>query len=245
MTYYDKNNPSSIRALFDNIAPRYDLGNSILSLSMHTLWNKRLVSELINRAKPQEMVDLCAGTGDIALRALTCALKQGKHIPNFHLVDFSEQMLAVATERVSKLPEAQKSKFSFYQADVQALPQETSSFDAVSIAYGIRNVKNCTACIAEIHRILKPGGWLGIVELTRPENCIMNTLHKLYLSTALPVVGKCICSNKEAYSYLRQSIQKFVSPKELARALQNSGFTNIEIVSLHGGIATLILAQKG
>jgi demethylmenaquinone methyltransferase/2-methoxy-6-polyprenyl-1,4-benzoquinol methylase len=245
MTHYDKNNPSSIRALFDNIAPRYDLGNSILSFRMHTLWNKRLVNELISRTNPNDMIDLCAGTGDIALRAVDHALQHGITVPNIHLVDFSEQMLAVAKERVSKLPEALKSKFFFFQSDVQALPQQTASFDAVSIAYGIRNVKNCTACISEVHRILKSGGWLGIVELTRPENRMMNRLHKIYLSTVLPVVGRCLCSNKQAYNYLCQSIQKFVSPKELARMLQNSGFSHVEIIPLHGGIATLILAQKG
>jgi len=231
-TAYTKQDPSSIRSLFDNIAPRYDLGNALLSFQLHRLWNRRLANTL-SENRPQACLDLCCGTGEIAARLIA------KH-PNSHfcLVDFSEQMLLHAKQRI------RHTHTRFIQADAQALPLDSGAFDVVSIAYGIRNVQMRDICFSEVYRVLKRGGWIGIVELTRPTSFLMNLLHKLYLKTMVPLMGKAITSNKEAYSYLCKSIETFVSPQELALELKSAGFRNIRIEPQNFGIATLLFAQK-
>jgi len=231
-TSYDTHNPSSIRSLFDNIAPRYDLGNALLSFHLHRVWNRSLVHFLAQK-KPEILLDLCCGTGEIARRLM-------KKLPHsqFCLVDFSEEMLKVAKERIKR------DQTRFIQADAQELPLEDSAFDSVSLAYGIRNVEKRPLCFAEVHRVLKTGGWIGIAELTRPQVPLFSQLHKLYLRTIVPFIGKAITSNKEAYSYLCKSIEAFVSPQELATELKSAGFDKIIIQPETFGIATLIFAQK-
>lgn len=231
-TDYDKHNPFSIQALFDNIAPRYDLGNAMLSFHLHRLWNRSLATFLAQH-NPAALLDLCCGTGEIALR-----LMQKLPTSRFCLVDFSEAMLKIAKERISH------NDTRFIQADAQHLPIDESSFNAVSIAYGIRNVENRLKCFSEVHRVLKPGGWIGIAELTRPQTLPLSFLHKLYLRTIVPTIGKAITSNKEAYSYLCKSIEAFVLPEELACELKSTGFGHIIIQPKTFGIATLIFAQK-
>lgn len=231
-TDYDKHNPFSIQSLFDNIAPRYDLGNALLSFHLHRLWNRSLATFLAKQ-KPKSLLDLCCGTGEIAKR-----LMQKLPMSQFCLVDFSEAMLNIAKENI------EHKETRFIQADAQHLPLEERSFDAVSIAYGIRNVQNRFQCFSEVHRVLKPGGWLGIAELTRPRALPLSYLHKLYLRTVVPTIGKAITSNKEAYRYLCKSIEAFVSPQELATELKSAGFQHIIIQPKTFGIATLIFAQK-
>lgn len=232
MTHYDKQNPSSIRSLFDTIAPRYDLGNAALSFHLHRLWNRNLVKALA-KERPKNCLDLCCGTGEIAKRLM-------KKLPqsHFHLIDFSAEMLTIAKATISQPHTA------FTQADVTQLPLGNAQFDSVSIAYGIRNVASRKQCFAEVYRVLQSGGRLGIAELTRPKNALFCALHKLYLRAFVPIIGKFITSNKEAYNYLCQSIEGFISSDDLAHELEEAGFINVCIHNQTCGIATLIFAQK-
>jgi demethylmenaquinone methyltransferase / 2-methoxy-6-polyprenyl-1,4-benzoquinol methylase len=240
MTLYQKENPSSIQSLFDTIAPRYDVGNSLMSFHMHSLWNKRLARELLDRSRPKEMLDLCAGTGEIVWRALAYALKQGMTVPHFHLIDFSSEMLQIAKSRSQQL----QGQFLFTEANVEALPLGSSSFDAVSIAYGIRNVQHMDLCMKEVYRVLRPGGWLGIIELTRPKTHFMRYMHNIYLKTMVPMWGKWAIRNEDAYKYLCKSIQSFICPEKVLEILRGTGFTSTSSTQLCGGIATLFFAQK-
>jgi demethylmenaquinone methyltransferase / 2-methoxy-6-polyprenyl-1,4-benzoquinol methylase len=238
---YYKDSPESIQKLFGSIAKRYDRANSLMSFHLHALWNKKLVRELVKKSTPSTLLDLCAGTGEITKRLYDHSVKKKLKPPHIDLVDFSQEMLEVATTRCETL---QGGSFAYHVQNAEELLFENNRFCAVSMAYGIRNVQNTEKCIKEVHRVLKKDGWFGIVELTRPENRLLRGLHKLYLHTALPVIGRCFCANKEAYSYLSSSIGHFISPYNIKTILEKSGFDSVQITPLQWGIATLILARK-
>jgi len=235
MTQYKKEEPSSIAAMFDKIAKEYDKTNAILSLSLHKRWNRKLVDKAcVNR--PKVLIDLCAGTGEITYEYL----RRLEHPHVAHLVDFSGEMLACAKHKGKDLPH----DIHYHQADVQKLPLESSIGDAATIAYGIRNVKDPLRCIQEVHRVLKPNGTFGILELTRPSNPFLAFGHRLYLQKFVPTLGKMFASDKGAYEYLCNSIKGFAEPSKISKMLTQTGFKNIQITPLWGGIATLITSQK-
>ncbi len=232
MTYYDKNNPASVRALFNSIAPRYDLGNAVMSCYLHHLWNRRLVA-LALKNNPEIVLDLCAGTGEITKRMVK---KSG--FRTYHLVDFSEEMLDIAKKTIPA------NCAYFYQADAKAIPLDDNSVDVVTIAYGIRNVDDRLACFKELYRVLKSGAALCIAELTRPENPIFGALHKLYLKTMVPLIGRALTANEDAYKYLQKSVQTFIKPEQLVQELEEAGFTDCRFIPQTCGIATLFTATK-
>ena len=227
--------------MFDSIAGKYDITNGILSCQLHRLWNNKLAAALPAMHKGAMLTDLCCGTGDIAFRWLQ---KNRKQSPRATLVDFSEQMLACAKLKGEKLPLPEANALAYIKADVQELPLQDASTDYVSMAYGIRNVKQPKECFKEIFRILKPGGTFAILELTRPKGRILASTHNFYLKTLLPLLGKWMTTNKEAYTYLGSSIGEFIDPTAIAEELKNEHFTNISIKSISFGIVTLIVAQK-
>lgn len=233
---YTKQRPSTIQKMFGSIAGSYDKTNAVLSFSMHNLWNKELVNNLVSES-PLDWVDLCAGTGEIAFRAI----QKSPNIQSMSLIDFCPEMLEIAKQKPKP---TNTTSLSFIQADVQQLPLNNEVADRVSIAYGIRNVKSPLKCIQEIHRILKPGGVVGILELTRPSNTILKNLHKFYLQYGLPYLGKWLTSNKDAYNYLCNSIQHFTDPATISENLKSAGFQHIQQIPLLFGTATIIKAQK-
>ena len=232
MTTYNKSNPSSIRELFNSIAPRYDLGNAVLSGNLHRLWNRRLVAEVLKNA-PHDILDICCGTGEITKR-------MGKKRPeaNYTLLDFSEEMLAIAQKRLSL------AHCSYFAANAEVLPFKDASFDAVTCAYGIRNIQNREACFKEVFRVLRKGAIIGIVELTRPNSSFLRTLHAVYLQTMVPLVGRALTSNQDAYTYLCNSIKGFVPAEQIVNELRDAGFSDVQIKPQTFGIATLFLAKK-
>lgn len=241
---YKKSHPHSIKLLFNSIAARYDFGNSLLSFHTHTLWNQRLVTMLCrSRDTATQFLDLCAGTGEIALRSLQYFKKNNQLPPYFTLVDFSTNMLKTSQERIQKEAASYSETFSLIEADVTELPLVNSSYEKVSMAYGIRNIYNVEKCFQEVYRVMQPNGSFGILELTKPSNAVLRTLHTIYLKTYVPLVGRFL-ANKDAYSYLCESIGNFPEPKTLVAQLQKTGFSQVETTPLFGGIATIFLAKK-
>jgi len=236
---YTKNQPQTIKALFDDIAENYETGNAVLSFQTYRLWNRALIHHTFKKQKPNVLLDLCSGTGDIALPYL----RQCQDPCRAHLLDFSPEMLKQAKVKAEKMPIDHHS-LHFIEADAQQIPLHSESVDCVTVAYGIRNIQNPQKCYQETLRVLRPGGTFGILELTRPQNSLLNFMHHLYLSTALPLMGKWITSNQEAYQYLCNSIHEFVQPERVVVDLKEVGFTNVQKKPLFGGIATLILATK-
>ena len=234
-----KEDPTSIQKMFGKIAPSYDKGNSVLSFSMHRLWNAALVSEVTGNQPVARLLDLCSGTGDIAYAYMLRVKQRGEVV----LLDFCKEMLAEAKKKASDL-NLDQSLISYIEGDAQQLPIEDESIDCATVAYGIRNVKEPARCLREVFRTLKPGGRFGILELTRPSNPVLRWGHSTYLRTALPLIGKFFLSSEEAYSYLNSSIHSFISPDELEQIMREVGFVNLRQRPLMGGIATILVGEK-
>lgn len=232
---YSQQKPESIQALFNTIAKRYDRANSLMSFHMHALWNRKLAAAVLQDS-PTAVIDLCSGTGEIAFRMVEGAPIQ--------LVDFSEKMLEVAKSYAKTLPEGLQEKLQFLQANVEELPFQEASFSHATIAYGIRNVQNHKKCLQEMYRVLMPSGKAHILELTRPKNRGLRSMHRLYMKLALPLIGRWLAKDKQAYQYLQRSIETFVSPEKLAETAKEVGFQRVKIVPLTFGIATLIALEK-
>ena len=235
---YNKNDPSTIQDMFDSIAERYDRANAFLSFNLHKRWNKKLIDEVGLLKKSHNFLDLCCGTGDIALGYLSGTTATN----NAFLVDFSENMLSCAKKKLSN--RFARCAIHYVQADVQKLPLPSNSIDRATMAYGIRNVKNPTVCLNEIYRTLKSGGQLGILELTQPKQLILRYGHQFYLKAILPLLGRMITSNQAAYQYLQNSIRTFISPIELEKMLLHAGFKQTKTIPLAGGIATILIGSK-
>jgi demethylmenaquinone methyltransferase/2-methoxy-6-polyprenyl-1,4-benzoquinol methylase len=148
-------------------------------------------------------------------------------------------MLEVAKKRA-----VAKHKLKFIQGDAQKIPLPDHSVEHVTVAYGIRNVKDPSLCFKEVHRVLKPNGTFNILELTEPDNKIIRTGHRLYLTKILPFMGGLITANPSAYSYLSSSIQNFVKPCHLKKLLEESGFKNVTLEPLNFGVAHILRAAK-
>ncbi len=235
---YDKSKPETIASLFDDIAKGYDLGNRIMSWNMHTRWNKKLVEKLFSNEPCDHFLDLCAGTGAVSELVLSHHKKKNLCFPKTTLVDFSENMLKVAKDRLDAF-----GTIDFTCCNAEQLPFANETFDKTAVAYGIRNVCDVASCFREVHRTLKPNGVFGILELVNPENYLLEKLHGLYLNIGIPLIGKLCTRNKKAYVYLNQSIKNFTA-SQIIEKLQDAGFIDIEVYPLTFGIVQLILCKK-
>lgn len=229
-----KSEPETVKSMFGAIAAKYDRANAILSLNLHKVWNRKLV-QAVDQYKPEILLDLCAGTGEIAFGWLA----QQNQAKTAILLDFCPEMLDVAQQRAPK-----NHRLSFIEGDAQALPIPSASLDAISIAYGIRNIKDPQKCFSEAFRTLKPGGGFCILELTEPKNPFLRMGHRVYLNRLLPFLGGLITQKPHAYRYLSESIQAFVKPEALLNGLFEAGFIELTAKPLSGGIAHLITAKK-
>lgn len=239
MTNYQKNEPDSIKQMFGSIAKKYDRANAILSFNLHRSWNKKLVNQFPSPKKNQLLMDLCCGTGDIGYAYLSRTNVPQKMI----MVDFCSEMLECAKEKAHIL-NLNHHHINYVEADVQSLPIGDFQVDFASMAYGIRNVQDPLKCFKEVFRVLKPGGSFGILELSKPSNKFIRLGHRLYLKTVLPLVGRWITSNREAYEYLCNSIPQFTQTVDVEELLKIAGFSNVSMQALTFGTAKLFLGVK-
>lgn len=222
---------NQIQSFFDAIAGRYDFLNSLLSFRLDESWRKRSASLLL-RGNEKTILDLGTGTG----KFLKAFFK--KHSFEKALgVDFSESMLEKARKDLGE-------KAEFINADFHNLPFSEESFDLIVSAFALRSVKDIPQFMRSSFRILKPRGRIGILCLTRPENRILRWAHAIYLNIYLPLMGRLISGQKEAYLFLSQSIQSFQDPSDTLHMMENAGFKNVYAVSLSGRIATLFAGEK-
>lgn len=239
MTPYNKQEPATIQKMFGSIASQYDKTNAILSLRMHHSWNRRLIEKASVFKNPHSYLDICCGTGEISLNYL-------KNCPSSceaYLLDFCPEMLEVAKRRATELKISDR-KISYLPADAQQIPLIKESMDLITMAYGIRNIANPQQSIEEMYRVLKNPGKVLILELTQPKNFLLRAGHALYLNTFVPLAGKWVTSNREAYQYLCNSIKSFVQVHELESMLKVAGFKNVLSTPLMGGVATLFSGEK-
>lgn len=235
---YDKNSPETIEKLFSTIAPRYDLANAFASFGCHKWWNRQLIRAILKHKKPTVHLDLCCGTGAIGI-----PLAKKAKIKRIHLLDFSKGMLEVALHKALKTG-LRPEQIDLHLADATKIPLPSASVDSVSIAYGIRNVKDPLKLLQEVSRVLKPGGIFVILDLTMPKNRLLARLHKLYLNRWLPALAGFLTGEPEAYQYLSSSIQAF-RESFLELLLQETDLVTRKGLKRHlGGVAFQLIAEK-
>jgi demethylmenaquinone methyltransferase / 2-methoxy-6-polyprenyl-1,4-benzoquinol methylase len=221
--------PSGVRRMFSAIARRYDLANHALSCGIDFYWRKRAADVVVNW-RPEEIVDLATGTGDLAL-----ALQ--KKLPNAEVtgVDFLPEMLELAQR---------KGLSRAILADAMQLPFPDASFDCVTIAFGLRNMENWRDALGEMSRVLRQGGHLLVLEFSLPTRSIVRTIYRFYLHRCLPLLGSFLTGRKSAYDYLGASIEEFPSGRAMLDLLEVSGFQHATYQPLSYGIVTIYTAQK-
>lgn len=222
--------------MFNNIAPTYDVLNHRLSWNIDRYWRNRAIKELA-KAKPQQILDVATGTGDFAI--LQAERLHPEHIT---ATDISEGMMQVGREKVAK--KNMQTVISFEREDCTALSYPSNSFDAVTSAFGIRNFQNLEQGLAEMCRVLKPNGMLCVLELTTPVSSPMKQLFCIYSHTVLPLYGRLISKDAQAYSYLNKSIAAFPQGETMVTILRNAGFRKASFTRLTFGICTLYVAYK-
>jgi len=217
--------PDEVRTMFDRIAPVYDAMNRAMTLGLDRRWRRLTARAVVRRGG--KILDACCGTGDLALAGRAA----GGDVVG---VDFSEAMLARARR---KAPEME-----WVQADAAALPFPDESFDAVTVGFGIRNLADLEGGLRELARVLKPGGRLGCLEITRPRG-ILRPFFRVWFDGLVPAAGK-VLPGGAAYSYLPASVRRFPGPEDLAAAMRRAGFGQVGWRLLGGGIVALHVATK-
>ena len=225
-----------IRRMFGQIAPSYDFLNHFLSLNIDKRWRDKTVKKVPPRSADHgPILDLCTGTGDLAL---TYDRAAKGNVP-IVAADFCHEMLVRAAEK------AKGTRVRFVEADAQALPFPDETFQLVSVAFGLRNVTDTDRGLTEIVRVLRPGGSVAILEFSRPRNRILGPLYTLYFRHVLPRIGQLFCRNKEnAYRYLPESVMRFPDYDALADKLRAHGLTDVRYESFTFGVATLYVGVK-
>lgn len=225
---------SQVEDMFDNIAPKYDLLNHLLSMKIDVLWRNTLV-KWMNKDQPKAVLDVATGTGDLAI-----AVQKGTNAQVTGL-DLSQQMLNVGIEKVKKLN--LDSKISMMKGDAENLPFEDNKFDAVSVAFGVRNFENLTKGLSELRRVVKQGSSVYILEFSKVEG-FMAPLYMFYFKNILPFIGKMVSKDNRAYTYLPDSVNAFPYGEKMKKILLDTGFSKVEFRKLSLGIATIYKAIK-
>ena len=222
-----------VNSLFSSIASRYDLINDIQSFGLHRLW-KRKVARLANLLEGERALDICCGTGDLIFRLA----KRGGDVSG---VDMNAQMLDVAHDRLAKRDQKQT---ILCQGDALNLPYGESTFDAVTIAYGLRNLADYKRGLAEICRVLKSGGRLVILDFGKPSSRLIRAAYYQYLRLALPVFGWLFCKNASAYSYILNSLQKYPAQDGVGEMLSELGFSEVRVTNILFGTMSIHVARR-
>ncbi|MCD8266812.1 MAG: bifunctional demethylmenaquinone methyltransferase/2-methoxy-6-polyprenyl-1,4-benzoquinol methylase UbiE [Prevotellaceae bacterium] len=220
--------------MFDNIAPVYDRLNHLLALGIDRRWRRTAIREL-GKHEPRRILDVSTGTGDFAI--LTARLLKPQRIVG---ADISEGMMQVGRRKVEA--EGLSQVISFQREDCERMSFTDASFDAVTVAFGVRNYEHLDRCLREMGRVLRRGGHLLIIELSSPESFPMRQLFRLYSHTLMPLVGRLVSHDGKAYDYLTASIEAFPTAKAMTEILKANGFRLLRLRRMTGGICTMYLA---
>jgi demethylmenaquinone methyltransferase/2-methoxy-6-polyprenyl-1,4-benzoquinol methylase len=215
-----------VRAMFDRIAPVYDAMNRVMTAGLDGRWRRETASAVVRPG--DRVLDSCCGTGDLAV---ACA-RAGGAVTG---LDFSERMLERARRKSGQI--------DWVQGDALALPFEDDSFDAATVGFGVRNLEDLDGGLAELARVLRPGGRLGVLEITRPQG-FLQPFYNVWFGTVVPVLGKLLPGGS-AYTYLPASVKRFPGPEDLARFLREAGFSEVRYRLFAGGIVALHIGVAG
>lgn len=225
-------NVTDVEKIFSVIAKRYDMLNSILTLNIDRLWRRKAI-KICDIKKEQKVLDLCCGTGQMINYECKAVGKNTTVIG----VDFSQEMLNVGAKRLSQ--SLKDYKYELIKGSILELPFEENTFDCITIAFGLRNIPDKNKALSEMYRVLKPGGKVVCLELSKPNIPILKNIYGLYFNHVLPAVGSIGTGDKKAYYYLRDSVNNFMDKKQLKQAFENNRFRNSQYRSLTFGISSI------
>lgn len=226
---------AAVRSMFDRIAPRYDLLNRLLSAGTDVRWRRRCI-DAVTDAGARNLLDVCSGTGDLAVEFL----RRGEDHRAVG-VDISPAMLGQAAKKLRGgfAPE----RWAVVVGDAERLPVRSGGFDAAVVAFGIRNVGDVGAGLAEMRRAVRPGGRVVVLEFSMPPGMV-GALYRLYFNRALPAIGGWISGDRGAYSYLPASVARFATPKELGASMERAGLSRVRWRRLTAGVAHLYIGDR-
>jgi demethylmenaquinone methyltransferase / 2-methoxy-6-polyprenyl-1,4-benzoquinol methylase len=231
----DSGKKEQVAEMFNNISPKYDFLNHFLSLGIDILWRKKAV-QLLATYKPETLLDIATGTGDFAIEALKANPKK------IIGVDISEGMLAVGKEKIKN--KGLENIISLELGDSENLRFESESFDAVIVAFGVRNFENLSKGLSEIHRVLKKNGVLIVLEFSKPTLFPVKQIYQFYFRYILPTVGKIVSKDSSAYTYLHDSVSVFPNGKEFTDLLSSLNYKNTKCKQLSLGISSIYIGEK-
>ncbi len=222
-----------VREMFATIAGRYDLLNHLLSLNIDKKWRRLVVNRVRAKIVAREslILDVACGTGDLSLMLFEI---DGARVVG---TDFCRPMLSIAAEKVP-------ADIRLIEGDALSLPFKDATFDAVTIAFGLRNLAGVESGLKELRRILKPNGWVAVLEFSRPSNALLRPLFGLYFRKILPLLGGVISGSRGAYSYLPASVSRFPDQQQLGSLMEQAGLDQVSFENLSGGIAALHLGRR-
>ena len=232
----DQTKKEEVREMFDNIAPKYDLLNHTLSMSIDRVWRRRVVGE-VRRAKPGRILDVATGTGDLAI-AMARRIRDVQVLG----VDLSEQMLAGARRTIEA--RGLDGRIVLDRGDAERLAVADASVDVATVAFGVRNFGDLGAGLRELARTIKPGGKVVILEFSRPRNRVFRALYEFYSYKILPRIGGLVSRDKRAYEYLPASVGEFPAPEEFMAMMARAGFRNCRARSQSFGIAQIYIGER-
>jgi demethylmenaquinone methyltransferase/2-methoxy-6-polyprenyl-1,4-benzoquinol methylase len=230
--------PARIAGMFDAIAWRYDALNRLLSVGLDRRWRRRAVAALALTGR-ERVLDVCCGTGDLAIEAATSAAGRAREIVG---LDFAGEMLRFAQPKMRRL--SLDDRVRLVRGDATRLPLPAESVDATMIGFGIRNVVDHAAACREIHRVLRAGGRLMILEFGMPRLPGIRAAYRAYFRYLLPRVGGLVSKHGDAYAYLPASVEEFPAPPEFVKLLEQCGFTDVQHRKMTVGIVSLFLGRK-
>lgn len=230
----DQSKKTEVEDMFDNIAPKYDLLNHVLSMKIDVLWRNTLV-KWMNKDAPKIVLDVATGTGDLAI-----AVQKGTGAEVVGL-DLSQQMLNVGIDKIKKINLDQK--ISMQKGDAENLPFEDNKFDAVSVAFGVRNFENLEKGLAELRRVVKENSSVYILEFSKVEG-FLAPFYMFYFKNILPQIGKLVSKDNRAYTYLPDSVNAFPFGEKMKQILLDTEYSKVEYKKLSLGIATIYKATK-
>ena len=234
----DGSKKQQVSKMFDNIAGNYDFLNHFLSLNMDKTWRRKMINELVS-VDPKTVLDVATGTADVAINTIKQLNINDLTIKG---VDISAEMLNIGRKKISK--EGLTERIELTLGDSEQLPYEGNKFDAVTVAFGVRNFENLERGLQEMHRVLRGGGKLVVLEFSKPTSFPFRQLYNFYFKYILPIIGKLTSKDNRAYTYLYESVQAFPDGDKFLTVLNKIGFKDIQCKSLTLGICSIYIGYK-
>jgi demethylmenaquinone methyltransferase / 2-methoxy-6-polyprenyl-1,4-benzoquinol methylase len=236
LPYDDKGaKTEQVQEMFNTISTHYDAMNRTMTMGVDIAWRRKSISKL-KKYQPKSILDVATGTGDFAIDAFRLL-----HPDKIIGIDLSDKMLEIGRDKIAKLQLS--SKIEMLQGDSLALPFDAEQFDAVTVAFGVRNFENLAKGIAEMQRVLKPGGHLVILEMAEPHG-VVKPFYRIYTQWIIPFVARLFSSDVRAYRYLPDSIKAFPHGKKMKTLLHDCGFSSVEQQNYTFGVCACYLAEK-